>query len=78
MACSAPLIVLTAVAFHAGHGIDLAVYFVLTHIISPVEQRPFRSVLVLVARLQLFLMRVAIRAEGFYVTYPASLLVLPG
>jgi len=63
-------------AFHAGSRIDAAVDLVLVQIIAAMRQRPLRGVLVFVAGLDLFLMRMAIRAKGFLVTDAARLGIL--
>ena len=59
-----------------GRGIDPAVYFVLVQVISPVRHGQLRSILELVAGLQLFLVGVAIGAEGLLVAHRTGLLIL--
>lgn len=54
--------------FQAGGGIDFAVNLVLAQIISPVGQAPFHGLQILVARFYLFLVGMAVRAEGFLMT----------
>jgi hypothetical protein len=75
---AAPLIILTAVTGKTGRGIDSAVYFVLVQVISPMRHRKLRRILELIAGFQLFLVRVAIGAEGLLVANITSLLVLCG
>ena len=54
-------------AFHAGSRVDPTVDFMLIEIISPVRQKAFRIIFVLIARLQLVLVRMAVGAERFFV-----------
>jgi len=74
--CFAPLVVLTAVAREARGWIDPAVDLVLREIVSPVRQGPLRRIFKLVARLELFLVIVAVSAEGFHVADVADLPLL--
>src|SRR5574341_2384802 len=67
MTCFTPRIVLTAVAWEARSRVDPAVDPVLREIVSPVRHGPLRRVLVLVARLEFLLVRMAIGAEGLHV-----------
>ena len=52
--------------FHTRSRVDSTVDLVLIQIISPMRQGPLRGILVLVARLQFFLVRVAIGAERLF------------
>lgn len=63
-------------AGYTGCRIDHAVDFMLVDIISLVRQSPFRRIFKLVARFDLFLVRVAVSAEGLRMTDIAGLLVL--
>ncbi|OGW34729.1 MAG: hypothetical protein A2010_12005 [Nitrospirae bacterium GWD2_57_9] len=63
MTYPAPLIVLTAMTFYAGRRIDPAVYLMLDKVISPVGKIASDILLVLIARFELFFMRVTVGAE---------------
>ena len=76
MTCFAPLVILTTVALHAGSRIDLAVDLVLVQVVSPVRESTLGRILELVAGLDVLLVRMAIRAERFDMTYIAGLFVL--
>jgi len=71
-----PFIVLTTMAREARCRIDPAVDLVLREVVSPVWHGPLWRILVLIARLELFLVRVAVSAEGFHMAEVADLLLL--
>jgi len=64
------------VALEAQSRVYPAVYHVLVEIVAAVGQKAFRRILIFVARLDLFLVRVAVAAERFPVTEIAGLLSL--
>jgi hypothetical protein len=61
---------------HAGSRVDPAVDLMLVEIVPPVGQASFRRVFILVARLQFFLVRVAVGAKGLFMTDGAGLTLL--
>ena len=58
-------------ALHAARRVNPAVDLMLAYIVAPVRHGPLRRILVLVARLEFFPVRVAIGTEGFLVAYTA-------
>ena len=72
----APLVVLTAVTGETRSRVDPAVDLVLGDIISPVRHGYIRGILILVARLDLFLVCVASGAERLRMAEQTSLLPL--
>jgi hypothetical protein len=74
--CLAPLVVLPAVTLNAGGRVNPAVDLVLAQVIATVGQKPLGRFFILVARLDLFLVGVAIGTKGFLVTGVAGEFIL--
>ena len=76
MTCFAAVIVLATVTGKTSGRIDSAVNFMLGDIVPWMRHCPVRSIFEFVARLDLFLMRVAVSAEGLRMADAAGLMLL--
>ena len=76
MAYNASRIALAAVTGKTRGSVDFAVNSMLAYVVPWMRHAPVRLIFVFVARLDFFLMRVAVGAEGFCMAHFACLMLL--